>query len=74
MTGRVLPQRISLCDGVHVLCKVLVHLLQLHPVDLKGLLKSSSHEANWWRLPQPTAIRRIEIKIYTAIDDLILIE
>ena len=38
------------------------------------LLKSSSHGANWWRLPQPTTTRRIEIKIYTAIDNLILIE
>ena len=38
------------------------------------VLKSSSHGANWWRLPQPTATRRIEIKIYTAIDNLILIE
>ena len=38
------------------------------------LLKSSSHGANWWRLPQPTATRRTEIKMYTSIDNLILIE
>jgi hypothetical protein len=40
----------------------------------RWVLKSSSHGANWWRLPQPTATRRTEIKIYTAIDNLILIE
>ena len=38
------------------------------------LLKIASRGANWWRLPQPTATRRIEIKIYTTIDNLILIE
>ena len=38
------------------------------------LLKITSHGATWWRLPQPTATRRTEIKIYTSIDHLILIE
>ena len=39
-----------------------------------NMLKSSSHGARWWGLPQPTAIRMIVIKIYTAIDNLILIK
>ena len=38
------------------------------------LVLSSSHGANCWRLPQPTATKRIEVKIYTVVGDLLLIE
>ena len=38
------------------------------------LLKISSPEARWWRLPQPTAIRWTQIERYTVIGNLLLIE
>jgi hypothetical protein len=38
------------------------------------MLKISSPEARWWRLPQPTAIRWTQIERYTVIGNLLLIE
>jgi hypothetical protein len=38
------------------------------------VLKSSSHGANWWRVPQPVAIRRMNVKRYTSIDNVLLFE